>query len=50
MTTKNGCKIYIELLPDDNSEITNLYLAKNLQVLFAGTNKGSIRAYLWPIM
>ena len=50
MTTKNGWKVYLELLPYDNTEITSLWLAKNLQVLFAGTSKGSVRVYLWPIM
>ena len=50
MTTKNGCKNYLELFLQDEVQITSLCLSKSLQVLFAGTNKGTVRVYLWPII
>ena len=33
-----------------NTELTSLLLSKQQSVLFAGTNNGSIRVYLWPII
>lgn len=48
MTTEHGCKPYMELHND--CEFTCLLLSKSLQVLFAGTSKGSVRVYLWPII
>ena len=50
MTTSGGSKPYLKIPAIEEAEITSLWLAKNLQVLFAGTNQGSIRVYLWPII
>ena len=33
-----------------DTELTSLLLAKTQSVLFAGTSKGSIRVYLWPML
>jgi len=41
---------FIDEFLENDEEITSLYLAKNLQVLFAGTSYGSIKVFLWPIM
>jgi WD40 repeat protein len=49
MTTRNGCKNLLEISMDYNVYATSLCLAKNLQVLFVGTNIGSVRVFLWPI-
>ena len=46
-----GCKNYMQIstgAPD--IELTSLLLAKQQSVLFAGTNKGSVRVYLWPML
>lgn len=42
--------IILDNLIDTEEEISCLFLAKNLQVLFAGTNYGSVKVYNWPIM
>ena len=44
-----GCKNYLQLSTGD-CELTSLLLGKQQGVLFAGTSKGSIRVYLWPML
>lgn len=39
----------LELSLDEGIYASSLCLAKNLQVIFVGTNIGSIRVFLWPI-
>jgi len=43
-----GVKDYVAIHTSD-CELTALLLGKQQNVLFAGTSKGSIRVYLWPI-
>jgi WD40 repeat protein len=50
MTTKKGCKTYLEIFSDGHTVVTALWLWKNSQALFVGTNTGIIRMYLWPIL
>jgi WD40 repeat protein len=57
MNTKHVSKTYLVIGRlnyvnhiDTEFEITSLYLAKNLQVMFAGTSYGSVKVYNWPIM
>ena len=46
---KNKCKDLVAEFPIVDCHITSMFLSRTLGVLFAGTNKGDIRAYLWPI-
>lgn len=50
MTTINGCKPYNIIYTTGECELTCLLLSKHLGILFAGTNLGTVRAYLWPIL
>ena len=45
-----GIKNYMQLFTGADTELTSLLLAKQQSVMFAGTSKGSIRVYLWPIL
>ena len=51
-TTDGGksCTNYLQVFTGNDCELTSLLLGKQQNVLFAGTNKGSIRVYLWPIL
>ncbi len=51
-TTDNGKggKNYLQVYTGADTELTSLLLAKTQSVLFAGTSKGSIRVYLWPML
>jgi len=43
-------KEYLKQKVSNNSEyITCLYVEESLNLLFAGTNMGNIKCYLWPI-
>mmetsp|Transcript_12726 Transcript_12726/g.12577 ORF Transcript_12726/g.12577 Transcript_12726/m.12577 type:complete len:309 (-) Transcript_12726:1464-2390(-) len=45
-----GCKNYLAIPTGNETEVTSLLLAKAQSVLLAGTNRGSVRIYLWPIL
>lgn len=45
-----GIKNYMQVYTGNDTELTSLLLSKQQSVLFAGTSKGSIRVYLWPIL
>jgi hypothetical protein len=47
---RKGCKDYLQAYTGNDIELVSLLLVKSMSVLFAGTNKGSIRVYLWPLM
>lgn len=47
---RKGCKSYMEVHTGNDVELVSLLLVKQFSVLFAGTNKGAIRVYLWPII
>ena len=45
-----GLKNYMQVFTGNDTELTSLLLSKQQSVLFAGTSKGSIRVYLWPML
>lgn len=46
-----GCKSYMWISTGSPEvQLTSLLLAKQQSVLFAGTNQGAIRVYLWPML